>query len=144
MFEKDKENKQPHLVGFDEWLNATSQRDPDLALAATEIYLAYVSRAKPFFYDHKNRLVQLMTKLFAEAEEREESDNGAMLERVVAVQDLMLSFWVTSINDWLKAAERHRSCMVMNGTNRHSIPDCVDSLILIRWCSTHATRRSFS
>lgn len=106
VFENDSENKHHRLFGFDEWLNATSQRDPELALAATEIYLAYVSHAKPYFYDHENRLVQLMTRLFAEAEEREESDHGAMLKRVVSVQDLLLSLGVNSINDWLKAAER--------------------------------------
>jgi hypothetical protein len=102
----DSEDKHHRLFGFDEWLNAISQRDPELALAASEIYLAYVIRAKPFFYDHENRLVQLMTRLFAEAEEREESDHGAMLKRVVAVQDLLLSLGVNSINDWLRAAER--------------------------------------
>lgn len=106
VFENDSENKHHHLFGFNGWLNATSQRDPELALAATEIYLAYVSRAKPYFYDHENRLVQLMTRLFAEAEEREESDHGAMLQRVVSVQDLLLSLGVNSISDWLKAAER--------------------------------------
>lgn len=47
-----------------------------------------------------------MTRLFAEAEEREESDHGAMLQRVVSVQDLLLSLGVNSISDWLKAAER--------------------------------------
>lgn len=106
VFESDSEGKHHRLFGFDEWLNAISQRDPELALAATEIYLAYVSRAKPIFYDHENRLVQLMTRLFAEAEEREGSDHGAMLKRVVAVQDLLLSLGINSINEWLKAAER--------------------------------------
>lgn len=106
VFESDIENKHHRLFGFDEWLNATAQRDPEHALAATEIYLAYVSRAKPYFDDHENRLTQLMTRLFAEAEEREGSDHGAMLQRVVAVQDTLLSLGVNSINDWLKAAER--------------------------------------
>lgn len=104
--EIDSENKHHRLFGFDEWLNAISQRDPDLALAATEIYLAYVGRAKPYFYDHNNQLVQLVTRLFAEAEEREESDHGTMLKRVVSVQDSLLSLGVNSINDWLKMAER--------------------------------------
>lgn len=104
--ENESEHKHQRLFGFDEWLNAISQHDPELALAATEIYLAYVSRAKPYFYDYENRLVQLMTRLFAEAEEREESDHGAMLQRVVSVQDLLLSLGVNTISDWLKAAER--------------------------------------
>jgi ATPase family associated with various cellular activities (AAA) len=106
VFENDSDDKHHRLFGFDEWLNATSQRDPELALAATEIYIAYISHTKRYFYDRKNRLVQLMTRLFAEAEEREESDHGAMLKRVVSVQDSLLSLGGNSINDWLKAAER--------------------------------------
>lgn len=106
VFEIDSESKHHRLFGFDEWLNAISQRDPDLALAAAETYLAYVGHAKPYFYDHDNQLVQLVTRLFAEAEEREESDHGAMLKRVVSVQDLLLSLGVNSINEWLKMAER--------------------------------------
>jgi hypothetical protein len=106
VLENDSENNHDRLFGFDGWLNATSQRDPELALAATEIYLTYVSRAKSYFHDHENRLVQLMTRLFAEAEEREESDHGEMLKRVVSAQDLLLSLGGNSINDWLKAAER--------------------------------------
>jgi len=106
VFESDSEDKHHHLFGFAEWLNATSQRAPETALATTEIYLAYVSRAKPYFYDHENQFVQLVTRLFAEAEEREEADHGAMLKRVVAVQDLLLSLGLNSINDWLQAAER--------------------------------------
>jgi hypothetical protein len=106
VLENDSENKHDRLFGFNGWLNATSQRDPELALAATEIYLTYVSRAKSYLYDHENRLVQLMTRLFAEAEEREESDHGVMLKRVVSAQDLLLSLGGNSINDWLKAAER--------------------------------------
>ncbi|WP_200881868.1 hypothetical protein [Nitrincola sp. A-D6] len=106
VFELDSENKSHRLFGLDEWLNAISQRDPDIALATTEIYLGYISRTKSHFYDHNNQLVQLVTRLFAEAEEREESDQGAMLKRVVSVQDLLLTLGVNSINDWLKMAER--------------------------------------
>jgi hypothetical protein len=106
VFERDSEYKHHRLFGFDEWLNAISQRDPEVALAATEIYLAYISRSKTDFYDHDNLLVQLMTRLFAEAEEREETDSGTMLKRVVSVQDILLSLGVTSVNDWLKSAER--------------------------------------
>jgi hypothetical protein len=104
--EKDNEGKNHHFYGFSEWLNLISQRDPDLAIAATEIYLAYVKRTKPYFDDHNNNLSQLITRLFAEAEEREESDGGVMLQSVVLIQDTLLSLGVSSINDWLKAAER--------------------------------------
>jgi hypothetical protein len=106
VFADDRENKHHRLFGLHEWLNATSQLDPEHALAATEIYLAYVSHCKPYLYDHENSLTQLMTQLFAEAEEREESDCGAMLHRVVVVQDTLLSLGLNGVVDWLKAAER--------------------------------------
>ncbi|MDO8989475.1 MAG: ATP-binding protein [Sideroxyarcus sp.] len=106
VFESDSENKHHRLFRFHEWLNATSQHDPEQALAATEIYLAYVRHSKPYLYDHENSLTQLMTRLFAEAEEREESDCGAMLQRVVVIQDTLLSLGVNGVVDWLKAAER--------------------------------------
>jgi len=106
VFENNSENKHHRLFGLHEWLNATSQHDPEQALATTEIYLAYVSHSKPYLYDHENSLTQLMTRLFAEAEEREESDSGSMLQRVVVVQDTLLSLGVNGVVDWLKAAER--------------------------------------
>jgi hypothetical protein len=76
------------------------------ALAVTEIYLAYVKRTKPYLHDYENNLTQLLTRLFANAEEREESDQGDMLKRVVAVQDTLLGLGVDGIDKWLKAAER--------------------------------------
>ncbi|MDD4963088.1 MAG: ATP-binding protein [Gallionella sp.] len=106
VLQNDSENKHHRLFGFDEWLNATAQHDPEQALAATEIYLDYVRHAKPYLHDHGNHITQLITRLFAEAEEREESDQRAMLQRVVSVQDKLLSLGVNSVNDWLKAAER--------------------------------------
>lgn len=105
VLERDSKNKH-RIFEFGKWLNAISQRQPDLALAATEIYLTYISRTKSYVYDHENQLVQLMTRLFAEAEEREESDKGEMLKRVVSLQDLLLSLGGNSINEWLEAAER--------------------------------------
>lgn len=106
VFRTNRENKHHRLFGFHEWLNAISQVAPEQSLAATEIYLAYVSHSKPHLYDHDNSLTQLMTRLFAEAEEREESDGGAMLQRVVVVQDALLSLGLNGVVDWLKAAER--------------------------------------
>lgn len=46
------------------------------ALESTEIYLNYVRRVKPYLYDHENNLTQLLTRLFAQAEEQEELDGG--------------------------------------------------------------------
>ncbi len=106
ILENDNENKHHRLFGFGEWLNAISQHDPDQAIAVIEIYLSYVKRIKKYLHDHENNLTQLMTRLFAEAEEREESDHGDMLQRVVSIQDTLLTLGVNSINVWLKAAER--------------------------------------
>lgn len=102
----DSESKHHRLFGFHEWLNAIAQSDPEQALAAAKIYLAYVNSCKPYLYDHKDSLTQLMTRLFAEAEEREESDGGVMLNSVVEIQDTLLSLGVNGVTDWLKAAER--------------------------------------
>lgn len=108
VFENDSESENKHhrLFGFHEWLNAIAQNNPEQALAVVKIYLAYVSHCKPYLYDHKDSLTQLMTRLFAEAEEREESDGGTMLKSVVEIQDKLLSLGVNGVTDWLKAAER--------------------------------------
>lgn len=106
VLEAEAESTQRDVYGFDAWLNATSARDPMSALESTEIYLNYVRRVSPYLYDHENNLTQLLTRLFAQAEEQEESDGGAMLQRVVAVQDTLLALGVTGVNDWLKDAER--------------------------------------
>lgn len=100
------ENKHHRLSNFHEWLNAISRQEPEYALTVTEIYLDYVSHCKPYIYDHENSLAQLITRLFAEAEEREESSSDTMLQRVVAVQDTLLSLGINSVQNWLKAAER--------------------------------------
>jgi len=106
IFESDSDRQHRDLFEFDKWLNATSQRDPEQALAAAEIYLNYISRSKSYLYDYENSLTQLMTRLFVEAEEREEADHGAMLQRVVSTQDMLLSLGVEGVKDWLTAAER--------------------------------------
>lgn len=106
VIESASEPKRHRLYGFDKWLNAVSQRDPDLALIATEAYLTYIKNTDAYFDDHRKQFVQLATALFAEAEEREDSDEGVMLKRVVVIQDLLLSLGGNSIDEWLRAAER--------------------------------------
>lgn len=108
VFRADGVNDKRHhrLFGFHKWLNATAQLDPEQALAAFEIYLEYVRDCKPHVYDLEDNLTQLMTRLFAEAEEREASDGGLMLERVVLAQDELLLMGVNGVVDWLRAAER--------------------------------------
>lgn len=106
ILENDRQDTRQDLYGINEWLNAFSQLDTEYAISVTEIYLAYVSRRKPHLYDHEDSFTQLMTRLFAEAEEREETDHGAMLQRVVVIQDTLLSLGVNGVTEWLKAAER--------------------------------------
>ena len=104
MENKDDDNR-CDVYGFDEWLNAISDRNPDIALRATELYLSFAQRTKYSIYDH-GPLTQLLTRLFREAEEREEVDDGDMLHRVVKVQDILLAIGVTGIQNWLRDAER--------------------------------------
>lgn len=106
LLEKETESNRPELYGFDAWLNAVSHREPEVALAVSEIFLEFVQRTRPHLYDHENNLTQLLTHLFAHAEEVEESDGGAMIQRVVALQDKLLAIDVNGISEWLKAAER--------------------------------------
>ncbi|OLQ81117.1 hypothetical protein BIT28_07765 [Photobacterium proteolyticum] len=104
-----KEGEEQHkgeLWGFSEWLNAKSQHDPMLTLNAAELYLAHIRSSNGYLYDRDHHLTQFLTRLFAEAEEQEELDDGQMLQRVVALQDVLLALGVRGIDDWLKAAER--------------------------------------
>lgn len=105
-FEIDIKNQHHRLFGFNAWLNKVAQHNPNQALEITEIYLSYVQRTKPYLHGHDNQLPQLLQRLFSEAEESEEEDQGAMLKRVVAVQDMLLSLGVTGVEEWLKASER--------------------------------------
>jgi hypothetical protein len=100
------ESSRRDVFGFDDWLNALAIRDPLSALAATEMYLDFSKHANNYLYDHNNNLTQLLTRLFAQAEEQEETDGGEMLRRVVLVQDTLLTLGVKGVTDWLKAAER--------------------------------------
>ncbi|KRA21883.1 AAA family ATPase [Pseudomonas sp. Root569] len=95
-----------HIYGLDEWLSATAQRDPGEALTVFELYLDYMQDKSAHMYDHGGNFTQLLTRLFAEAEEWEETDGGVMLQRVVSVQDKLLSLGVSGVSDWLAAAER--------------------------------------
>lgn len=106
LFESEIDSKRNDIFGFDTWLNAISVHEPMYALEAVEIYLDFIRRTKVYIHDYKNSLTQLLTRLFAQAEELEESDSGAMLQRVVILQDTLLSLGVRGVNDWLKAAER--------------------------------------
>lgn len=103
---EDESSRHHRFVGIEEWLNAISQRDPEQALDIFETYLDFVKSTRAYIHDYDENFTQLLTRLFAEAEEREESDAGQMLTRVVSVQDRLLSLGVTGVEKWLAAAER--------------------------------------
>lgn len=104
--EAEEPREKVDFYGFEKWLNAISQHDARLALDAVEIFLKYARHTKHFIRDTGENLTQLLTRLFEEAEEREESDEGKMLQRVVAVQDTLLALNVDGMNEWLEASER--------------------------------------
>lgn len=104
--ENDEKDKFHDIFRIGKWLNAIVQRDPDFALGVAEIYLNHIKHTKQLCYDYDDQFVKLLTRLFSESEEREDADQGAMLNRVVSMQDSLLSLGVRSINDWLKMAER--------------------------------------
>ncbi len=104
-YEQDRSGEGFHLYGFDEWLNALSQSNPDESLATCERFAAFMRGGIHPVYDCEP-LSQLLTRLFREAEEREESDDGQMLSRVIALQDAFLAIGVNGLQDWLRDAER--------------------------------------
>lgn len=102
----DENDKHSRIYAFGEWLNWRIQRNVEAIIATTELYVHYIKKADVHFYGYEDNFIQLMNRLFSEAEEMEGSDNSAMLNRVVKIQDQLLSVGLNSINDWLKAAER--------------------------------------
>jgi hypothetical protein len=109
LLESGSESGRSDIFGIDKWLNTVSLLDPFYALEVAELYFEFARRTKAYLFDHEGCLTQLLTRLFAHAEELEESDGGKMLHRVVLVQDLLLVIGVSSMDDWLKAAERSLS-----------------------------------
>ncbi|WP_436178449.1 hypothetical protein [Acidovorax sp. LjRoot66] len=98
------EANMPHQL--DQWLCSLAEIDPDSALDFAEI-AANLCKAidRSMFYD-VSHLGTLLTSLFREAEERESYDGQAMLRRVVKIQDIFLSLPMSSLGEWLHAAER--------------------------------------
>lgn len=95
------------INGFAAWLNAISVNFPVYALEACESYFDFVQRKNISVYDLEKNLTQLLTRLFSQAEEQEESDSSAMLKRVVVLQDILLELGVNGVEAWLKEAERN-------------------------------------
>ena len=104
-YEQDESDESFRLYGFDEWLNALSQNNPDESLVAAERFVQFMRGGNHPIYD-RGPLSQLLTRLFKEAEEREETDAGEMLRRIIALQDAFLAIGVNGLQDWFRDAER--------------------------------------
>ena len=102
----DNEDKNKSFHGFDKWLNRLSQYDPLTALEALDLFIDNILSRNSYYYDSDNNLPQILTRVFAEAEEKEESDNGEMLIKVISCQDKLLQLGISEIENWLKDAER--------------------------------------
>lgn len=105
VIEQTQTNNRFHIHGFEDWLNAMSQSDPFDALAAAERFANFLPHKKYFLYQFDS-IAQMLTRLFREAEEKEESDEGRMLCRVIALQDAFLAIGVNGLQEWLRKAER--------------------------------------
>lgn len=102
---QDNEHR-PNIFGVEKWLNAVSMNNPHYCINALNMFIEFVNRTNYPLYGHRNNIPQLLTRLFGEAEEYEESDNGDMLEKVIAIQDSLLKIGVNGVYEWLEAAER--------------------------------------
>jgi hypothetical protein len=81
---------------------------PDDALAAAEAFASFI-RFNKFPWYQCDAISQLLTRLFREAKEREESDGGVMLRQIIDLQDEFIAIGVHGLQDWLRDAERPRS-----------------------------------
>jgi hypothetical protein len=94
-----------HLHGFDEWLAALADSWPNVALDVAVCFADFIRSTGMQIYDHAP-MGRLLTRLFREAEELEEADGGAMLGRVIGLQDELLTHGVSGLQEWLRDAER--------------------------------------
>jgi hypothetical protein len=90
---------------FPEWLRKLSMSAPTDALAAAEIALDHGPMTGLPLWD-PDLFPPLLTRLFREAEDREEADGGVLLQRVINLQDLLLKANAYQIDSWLRDAER--------------------------------------
>ena len=93
----------PH--NLDDWLVANAESRVDDALEVAETVMAAMKAGAELYFD-SDSLGAMLTAFFREAEDREELDNGVTLRRVIALQDAILELPHTSIESWLRAAER--------------------------------------
>lgn len=92
-----------HPLG--KWLLWISNHDAELGITVTEWMVHYAQDHKRWILVERE-IPHLLTRFFREAEDNEEVDGGALLKRVVALQDEFLVLGTDRIEEWLEAAER--------------------------------------
>jgi len=91
------------LFHLPDWLLAEAELDYENALLAIELLMDVFKNEDLRIND---KLINLLTILFREAEEMEDTDRGALLDRVLNVQDAFLAHGVYAMDKWLHEAER--------------------------------------
>jgi len=99
----DRSHYHPHA--FTKWLEATALVQPEHALGALDQLAKFLQQSDRRLYDN-GPIARALTALYREAEEREMTDERRMLNRVVGIQDRLLSVGVHGLDEWLRAAER--------------------------------------
>jgi len=92
------------LFSFLEWLSVIAPNSPDEVLEAMETMLAHEQSPSTDLWHSDD--FSVLSSLFHEAEEREQSDSGQFLTRVIALQDALLKIGANGLDQWLKDAER--------------------------------------
>lgn len=100
------ERKHYHPHWFLAWIANTSKTNVELSLSSLEELAQFLAETGQTLYDSTGDIPKALTELFREAEERELSDGGVLLRRVIEVQDRLLTIGVHGLEEWLKAAER--------------------------------------
>lgn len=93
------------LHGFMEWLEVLAETHIEESLLAAEIMLSVGDLGQDLDLWHLTS-GSVLSRLFQEAEDREASDGGHFLRRVIAVQDVLLKSGTYGLDQWLKDAER--------------------------------------
>ena len=93
------------LHGVDDWLAQLAEIDPMAALQLAEAWVPGIGHGAENLYTG-DEVSKLLTRLFRMAEEWEQTDTGQRLQRVIALQDLLLEKSGWCLTDWLAAAER--------------------------------------
>jgi hypothetical protein len=98
--------KTMQFYGLSKWLITLSKQQPEQALEMALYYVRSVKENGESIFDHDGQYPRLLTCLVREAEETEVSDGGAMLRKVLELQDLLAGVGIEGIEEWLSVAER--------------------------------------